>query len=148
LLEELEPHLVHPNRCKVIASARLKNTKVDADTLAQRLRADLLPEAGSGLTGAVLVEARDEWQISDRRYLSEGSMALLTATTKEVAPAQLMPAYTPDADPARRQRLHHPAGCHLGWPPIRPGHDRTATYPPACPAGLSALRPRASRAGP
>jgi transposase len=47
LLEELElePHLVHPSRCKAIASARLKNDKVDAVTLAQLLRADLLPEA-------------------------------------------------------------------------------------------------------
>jgi transposase len=42
---ELEPHLVHPSRCKAIASARLKNDKVDAETLAQLLRADLLPEA-------------------------------------------------------------------------------------------------------
>jgi transposase len=42
---ELEPHLVHPSRCKAIASARLKNDKVDAATLAQLLRADLLPEA-------------------------------------------------------------------------------------------------------
>jgi hypothetical protein len=35
LLEELElePHLVHPSRCKAIASARLKNDKVDAATL-------------------------------------------------------------------------------------------------------------------
>ena len=38
----------------------------------------------------MLVEAHDEWQVSDRRYLSEGSMALLTATVKEVAPAELM----------------------------------------------------------
>jgi transposase len=47
LLEELElePHLVHPSRCKAIAAARLKNDKVDARTLAQLLRADLLPEA-------------------------------------------------------------------------------------------------------
>jgi transposase len=47
LLEELElePHLVHPSRCKQVASARLKNDKVDAATLAQLLRADLLPEA-------------------------------------------------------------------------------------------------------
>ena len=45
------------------------------------------------LAGAVLVEAHDQWQVSDRRYLSEGSMALLTAITKEeVAPTQLMPA--------------------------------------------------------
>ena len=50
------------------------------------------PEALLRLAGAVLVEAHDEWQVSDRRYFSEGSMALLTATTKEVAPAQLMPA--------------------------------------------------------
>jgi putative transposase len=26
----------------------------------------------------VLIEAHDEWQIADRRYLSEGSMALLS----------------------------------------------------------------------
>jgi transposase-like protein len=50
------------------------------------------PEALLRLAGAVLVEAHDEWQVCDRRYLSEGSMALLTATTKEVAPAQLLPA--------------------------------------------------------
>jgi transposase len=42
---QLEAHLVHPSRCKAIASARLKNDKVDAETLAQLLRADLLPEA-------------------------------------------------------------------------------------------------------
>ena len=40
-----DPHLVHPLQCKAIASARLKNDKVDAATLAQLLRADLLPEA-------------------------------------------------------------------------------------------------------
>jgi transposase len=39
------PHLVHSLRCKAIASARLKNDRVDAATLAQLLRADLLPEA-------------------------------------------------------------------------------------------------------
>jgi transposase-like protein len=50
------------------------------------------PEALLRLAGAVLVEAHDEWQVSDRRYLSEGSMALLTATSREVAPAQLIPA--------------------------------------------------------
>ena len=47
LCEELglEPHLAHPSRCKAIASARLKNDKVDARTLAHLLRADLLAEA-------------------------------------------------------------------------------------------------------
>jgi transposase len=39
------PHLVHPSQCKAIASARLKNDRVDAHILAQLLRTDLLPEA-------------------------------------------------------------------------------------------------------
>ena len=47
LLEDygFAPHLVHPSRCKAIASARLKNDKAGAAILAQLLRADLLPEA-------------------------------------------------------------------------------------------------------
>jgi transposase len=47
LLEDygFAPHLVHPLQCKAIASARLKNDKVDAAILAQLLRAGLLPEA-------------------------------------------------------------------------------------------------------
>ena len=50
------------------------------------------------LAGAVLIEAHDEWQVAERRYLSEGSMAKLTPTKdddrqpKEVkrAPAELV----------------------------------------------------------
>jgi transposase len=47
LLEEAgyELHLAHPLRTRAIASARVKTDAVDARTLAQLLRADLLPEA-------------------------------------------------------------------------------------------------------
>jgi transposase len=37
--------LVHPQRVKAIASAKLKNDRVDSQTLAQLLRCDLLPES-------------------------------------------------------------------------------------------------------
>jgi transposase-like protein len=46
------------------------------------------------LAGAVLVEAHDEWQTGDRRYLAEGTMTPLTAATprSEVAHPELIPA--------------------------------------------------------
>jgi transposase len=37
--------LVHPAKVKAIASAKLKNDRVDSATLAHLLRADLLPES-------------------------------------------------------------------------------------------------------
>ena len=46
------------------------------------------PAALHRLTACVLIEAHDEWQVADRRYLSEGSMAMLNppAPTRISAP--------------------------------------------------------------
>jgi len=52
------------------------------------------------LSACVLIEAHDEWQVSDRRYLSEASMALLTPP----APTALQPRPAEIAVPACTHR--------------------------------------------
>ena len=59
------------------------------------------PEALLRLAGAVLVEAHDEWQVSDRRYLSEGSMAGIRPPT-DTDPALAAPAALTAVSPHRR----------------------------------------------
>ena len=86
LLEDygFEAHLVHPLRCKAIASARLKNDKVDAAILVQPRRAGLCPRRGSPRRGP-------------------------RAPRAAAAPDQPGPARHPDAEPdprgGRRPRL-------------------------------------------
>jgi putative transposase len=50
----------------------------------------IFPTAGSllRLASCVLIEAHDEWQDSDRRYLSEGSMALLNPPAPTILEAK------------------------------------------------------------
>lgn len=43
--ERVEVRMVHPQRVKAIAAAKLKNDRIDSATLAHLLRCDLLPEA-------------------------------------------------------------------------------------------------------
>jgi putative transposase len=56
------------------------------------------PAALGRLAGAVLVEAHDEWQASDRRYLSESSMAALFTTPTT------LPTTTPTEEVAQTDR--------------------------------------------
>jgi putative transposase len=43
----------------------------------------------------VLIEAHDEWQVADRRYLSEGSMAMLNPPEPTPIDAPRTPLDTP-----------------------------------------------------
>jgi hypothetical protein len=85
LLEDygFDPHLVHPLRCKAIASARLKNNKVDAAILAQLLRAD-----------------RPRRPASDDREAGRGAVAVCEAVPRHSRPLSQIHA-RPAAVPSR-----------------------------------------------
>jgi hypothetical protein len=79
----------------------------------------------------VLIEAHDEWQVSDRRYLSEGSMAMLNPAgtdpgrrsphpARHAGPGVIdtpAPRHSSPKQSAMRRYLHHPTG-------LDPGSDR------------------------
>jgi putative transposase len=44
------------------------------------------------LAGSVLVEAHDEWQVADKRYLSETTLALLGASSDSADQSVAVPA--------------------------------------------------------
>ena len=44
------------------------------------------------LVGAVLIETHDEWQVIERRYFSEGSMAAINAGAAAAATTDERPA--------------------------------------------------------
>jgi hypothetical protein len=63
------------------------------------------PESLPRLARAVLVEAHDEWQTGDRRYLAEGTMALLVAVEKPSGGHRGAGGIVTNVDPVQRLRM-------------------------------------------
>ena len=96
------------------------------------------------LVGAILIDMHDEWTASDRRYLSEGSMAKLydTSNTEDAAAittAHKTPRNRPQSPPPRGALPRRVVGrCCCAAAPTSPSQpDRcrpTSRSPPPSPA--------------
>jgi hypothetical protein len=139
---ELEPHLVHPSRCKAIAAARLKNDKVDAATLAQLLRADLLPEAWIAPQQVRDLRAllrhragliRLSTGLKNRVHAVLADRGISTRSSLWTAPGRPgLPRSTSHRFPARSSRTA--VGCWTPWPPRSPAwKGRSAPWPSPTP---------------
>ena len=106
------------------------------------------------LAGAVLIEAHDEWQDSDRRYLSDGSMALLNPPAPTAIVLRSSSAESSPLRPKRNCRVGAPS---LPGPPSPHFPKAPVAYPAArrisasvtaapgsgsCPIGCISLLPR------
>ena len=124
LLEDygFEAHLVHPLRCKAIASARLKNDKVDAAILAQLLRADLLPEAWIAPANVRQLRALIRHRIS----LVRSAPSSATGSTR--SPPTTAMTGPPATGPARAA---------AGWPSSTSPRPRGRSSPTAWPSSTA-----------
>ena len=78
------------------------------------------PAALLRLAGSVLIETHDEWQVSDRRYLSEGSMAQIGVASPDSSIEVAVPELI-----ASLFNQHHREADHDGLElPHAVGHDR------------------------
>jgi transposase len=159
LLEELElePHLVHPSRCKAIASARRKNDKVDAATLAQLLRADLLPEAWIAPQATRDLRAllchraalvRLSTSLKNRVHAVLADRGIAEDRGLWTGPGRAWPASLV-LPPTPRGSSRTAVGCWTPWPPHRPAGTRDRHSGHARPTGPGAAGPpwRGSAAG-
>jgi hypothetical protein len=141
-----QPHLVHPLRCKAIASARLKNDKADAATLGRLLRADLLPEAWIAPLDVHQQRAllRHRFQPVRLRTLLRNRVHAALADGAMPGPAGSAPAPGGPGSPHSTSRTP-PAGrwttCCSSWTPSRSRSTRRTRNWPRTPAATPASGP-------